>query len=219
MKVSGEATLRGPVERVYAALHDPAVLVRTIPGCERLERVGPDAYLMTVTAGVASIRETFSGDVRLTDQQAPHSFVLRAAGSGAPGTVTAEVTVTLAGRDGVTVLAYDADAVVGGMVGGVGQRVLSGVARKTAGEFFAAVDAVLTAPEPPVPAAEAPEPAPPAVPTSEPAGAPTAAYTRPAATGSAEVFGGPDFVRGAVFGAVVALVGALVGGLLAGRRR
>ena len=53
MKMSGEATLNAPVERVWAALNDPAVLVRTIPGCERLEEVGPDAYRMTVTAGVA----------------------------------------------------------------------------------------------------------------------------------------------------------------------
>ena len=44
MKVSGTATLRGPVPHVYAVLNDPAVLVRTIPGCQRLEQVGPDAY-------------------------------------------------------------------------------------------------------------------------------------------------------------------------------
>ncbi len=151
MKVSGTATLHGPVDRVYGALNDPAVLVRTIPGCERLEQVGADAYRMTVTAGVASIRGTFSGDVRLTDQRAPHSFVLRASGSGSPGTVTADVAVTLADAgDGSTLLSYDADAVVGGMVGGVGQRVLSGVARKTAGEFFAAVDSS-PAPPPHVP--------------------------------------------------------------------
>jgi len=146
-------------------LNDPAVLVRTIPGCERLEQVGADAYRMTVNAGVASIRGSFSGDIRLADQRPPHSFVLRASGSGAPGTVTADVAVTLADSGGgSTLLSYDADAVVGGMVGGVGQRVLSGVARKTAAEFFAAIDDVLTAavPEPGAPAgaleAGAPEP-------------------------------------------------------------
>src|SRR5439155_205665 len=152
-------------DRVYGALNDPAVLVRTIPGCERLEQMGVDAYRMTVTAGVASIRGSFSGDIRLCDQRPPHSFVLRASGSGAPGTVTADVAVTLADSGGgSTLLSYDADAVVGGMVGGVGQRVLSGVARKTAAEFFAAIDDVLTAavPEPGAPAgaleAGAPEP-------------------------------------------------------------
>ena len=47
------------------------------------------------------------------------------------------------GDDGTTLLSYDADAVVGGMIGGVGQRLLSSVAERTAGEFFTAVDEVL----------------------------------------------------------------------------
>src|SRR5918994_5158667 len=153
MKVSGNATLNAPVERVWAALNDPAVLVRTIPGCERLEQVERDAYRMTVTAGVASIKGSYAGDVRLTDQQQPHAFVLKASGAGGPGTVSADVKVRLAdGGDGTTVLSYDADAIVGGMIGGVGQRILTGVAKKTANEFFSAVDDVLTGRAPSVPA-------------------------------------------------------------------
>src|SRR4029450_10740506 len=74
MRIAGNATLRAPVETVYEALRDPRVLVRTIPGCERLEQVGEDAYQMTVTAGVASVRGTYAGDVRLTGQHAPHLF-------------------------------------------------------------------------------------------------------------------------------------------------
>ena len=48
MKVSGSAVLHAPRERVWAALQDPAVLVRTIPGCQQLEQVGPDTYRATV---------------------------------------------------------------------------------------------------------------------------------------------------------------------------
>ncbi|HEX7146122.1 MAG TPA: carbon monoxide dehydrogenase subunit G, partial [Actinomycetota bacterium] len=144
MRIAGNATLHAPVEAVYAALQDPRVLVRTIPGCERLEQVGDDAYQMTVTAGVASVRGTYAGDVRLTDQRAPHGFTLRASGSGTPGTVAADVSVTLASDDnGTTLLTYDADATIGGMIGGVGQRLLATVAKRTAGEFFTAVDEVL----------------------------------------------------------------------------
>ena len=144
VKVTGSATLNAPREDVWKALNDPAVLVRTIPGCQQLEEVGPDSYRMTITAGVASIKGTYQGDVSLTDQHQPGSFMLRASGAGAPGTVSADVKVSLSETDGVTRLDYDADAVVGGMIGGVGQRVLSGVAKKTAGEFFQAVEDVLT---------------------------------------------------------------------------
>lgn len=210
MKVNGSATLHAPREKVWEALNDPGVLVRTIPGCQQLEEVGPDSYRMTITAGVASIKGTYQGDVALTDQDQPGAFTLKASGAGAPGTVSADVRVTLAEVDGGTRLEYDADAVVGGMIGGVGQRVLTGVAKKTAGEFFSAVDDVLTGKAPTVPAPREET----AVPGAAPAAAP-GVFTAPAAAPTAT---GGDFVRGAVFGAAVALVGVLVGGFVARRR-
>ena len=43
--------------------------------------------------------------------------------------------------DGTTTrVSYDADAVVGGMVGGVGQRMLTCVSRRMAAEFFGNVE-------------------------------------------------------------------------------
>ena len=205
VKVTGSATLNAPRDDVWKALNDPAVLVRTIPGCQQLEEVGPDSYRMTITAGVASIKGTYQGDVSLTDQHQPGSFMLRASGAGAPGTVSADVKVSLSETDGVTRLDYDADAVVGGMIGGVGQRVLSGVAKKTAGEFFQAVDDVLTG----------------KAPTSAAGGTEAAAtpgvFTAPASTGLA--VGGSEFVKGALFGAAVALAGVLVGSFVTRRRR
>jgi len=206
MRVSGNATLHAPVEQVYAALNDPAVLVRTIPGCERLERAGEDAYKMTVTAGVASVRGTYAGDVRIADQRPPTAFMLRASGAGAPGTVSADVQVQLApGDDGTTVLSYDADAVVGGMIGGVGQRMLAGVATRTADQFFAAVDAVLTGAAPATGVLPAGEPA--------AAGQPAVFTAPPRAPGPL----GGQLAAGVALGAAAALLGVLVGGWVARR--
>ncbi|MFI7633611.1 carbon monoxide dehydrogenase subunit G [Nonomuraea sp. NPDC049400] len=140
MKVAGSAVIGVQRDRVWAALRDPAVLVRTIPGCERLEETGPDTYRMTVNAGVASIKGVYQGEVALADPLAPESFTLKARGQGAPGTVDATVLVRLSEVEGGTRVDYDADAVIGGMIGGVGQRMLGSVARRTAGEFFSAVD-------------------------------------------------------------------------------
>jgi carbon monoxide dehydrogenase subunit G len=205
MRVTGSATLHAPREKVWEALNDPAVLVRTIPGCLQLEEVGPDRYRMTITAGVASIKGTYQGDVALTDQEQPGSFTLKASGAGAPGTVSADVKVTLAEADGDTRLDYDADAIVGGVVGGVGQRVLSGVAKKTAGEFFKAVDDVLTGKAPAVPAPRDETTAGQLSPAPTPG-----VFTAPVKARSGGLIGS-DFVKGAVFGAVVALLGVLVG--------
>lgn len=211
MKVTGSATLHAPRDKVWAALNDPAVLVRTIPGCQQLEEVGPDRYRMTITAGVASIKGTYQGDVALTDPEPPGAFTLKASGAGAPGTVSADVKVTLAESDGHTRLDYDADAIVGGVVGGVGQRVLSGVAKKTAGEFFKAVDDVLTgkAPSVPTPREE------PVADQLEVPSTPGVFTAPPRAGGALE---GGDFLKGGLAGAAVALAGVLIGALVSRRR-
>ena len=236
MKVSGSATLHAPRAQVWAALNDPAVLVCTIPGCQRLEAIDTDAYRMTVTAGVASIKGVYTGEVRLTDQQPPDKFLLRAAGSGGPGTVSADVWVTLSetgsgGDDGTsTSLTYDADAIVGGMIGGVGQRMLTGVAKKTAGEFFSAVDDVLTGKTPVASPGQSGSDGVGGT-TTRLDGTATAGAVGTSGSAGPQVFEAPGaaaalarsagpaaFLQGALVGAAAALAGALVGGWLAGRR-
>lgn len=140
MKLTGQHTIDVDRQRVWDALQDPAVLARTLPGCQSLEVTGADAYAATITAGVASVKGVYQGKVSLADIQAPASYTLVASGAGAPGTVQAEAKVRLEETDGTTTIHYDADAVVGGMIGGVGQRMLESVAKRTAGEFFTAVE-------------------------------------------------------------------------------
>ena len=137
MKISGSNVIDQPVDKVWEALLDPRVLVATIPGCERLETTGEHEYAMTVTAGVAAIKGTYNGSCTLSDLQENESLVMRLSGAGAPGTVDATVSVAFSEpTPGRTQIAYDADAVVGGMVGGVVQRMLSSVSKRMAGEFF-----------------------------------------------------------------------------------
>ncbi|WP_432479434.1 SRPBCC family protein [Nocardioides sp. GXQ0305] len=198
MKFTGENTLAAPVEQVWDALLDPAVLVRTIPGCERLEATGENAYAMTVTAGVAAIKGTYAGSCELSDLVPHESLTMRLDGAGAPGTVGATVQVRFAEEGGSTVVTYDADAVVGGMVGGVGQRMLTSVSRRMAGEFFGNVGGVLSGVTAPG-AAEAREPGAVGMPQ---------VYTdaRPARVDSQR-----DFLTGIAVGAGLVLLGVLLG--------
>lgn len=214
MKVAGQAVLNAPVEQVWDALLDPAVLVRTIPGCESLETTAEHQYAMTVTAGVASIKGTYAGTCVLSDLRPHESLVMKAQGAGGPGTVSADVTVRFADRgDGTTAIDYAADAVVGGMIGGVGQRMLTSVSKRMAAEFFGGVDAVVTG--------EDTGPS-----SSEPMSAAAGGSGQPAAASRGQVFTAPpkaaastdDLLKGAVAGAVLVLVGVVVGGIF-GRRR
>ncbi len=232
MKVTGTSTLAADRATVWRALNDPAVLVRAIPGCRRLEALGGDAYAMTVAAGVGSIKGVYDGQVRLTDHDEPGSFRMHAQGAGAPGTIGAEVNVRLLDSiTGGTELSYDADAVVGGMIGGVGQRMLVGVSKKMAAEFFANVDAVLIAAGAASLPADvgAPEPSGVAslrLPPGPSTVAPTSSVRPAEAAPAGAVFVAPEaapssrtgFAAGVVVGVVAALAGAVVGGWIAGRR-
>lgn len=217
MKFTGDATLNAPVEKVWDALLDPSVLVRTIPGCERLEATGENAYAMTVTAGVAAIKGTYSGSCKLSDLQPHQSLVMKLQGAGAPGTIGADVSVGFADAgDGRTTITYDADAVVGGMVGGVGQRMLTSVSRRMAGEFFGNVDSAIAGEL--VAAAAGPDgaAAPAGAGPAGSAGAQPGVFVAPPKA-AAGIGSQDDFVKGIAVGAGLVLLGVVVGSVF-GRR-
>jgi carbon monoxide dehydrogenase subunit G len=207
MKISGESTVQAAPAQVWAALLDPAVLVRTIPGCERLEATGENAYAMTVTAGVAAIRGTYAGTCSLRDLRPHESLVLSAQGAGAPGTIGADVDVRFVDNgDGTTRISYDAEAIVGGAIGGVGQRMLGSVSRRMANEFFGNVERALTGGADAVPEQRAAAGAAPEV------GAVFTAPPRPSGPVSR------DFLAGLAVGAGLVTLGVALGAV-AGRRR
>ena len=211
MKISGENTVAAPVQQVWDALLDPSVLVSTIPGCERLEETGEHAYAMTVSAGVAAIKGTYDGTCTLSELHEPASLTMKVQGAGAPGTIGATVAVSFGDNgDGTTLLHYDADAVVGGMIGGVGQRMLSSVSKRMAGEFFGNVERAIT--QPSAPGGRAAASASERVETSE-AGAKVFTAPARAATGLDE----QSFLKGVAVGAGLVLLGVLAGRLSARR--
>ncbi|WP_299052818.1 carbon monoxide dehydrogenase subunit G [uncultured Nocardioides sp.] len=207
MKISGANDVAHPPQVVWDAILDPRVLVAAIPGCSRLESTGEHAYDMTVTAGVAAIKGTYDGSCALSEL-APHdSLTMRLTGAGAPGTVDATVAVRFEDLGGRTRIAYDADATVGGMVGGVGQRMLSSVSKRMAGEFFGNVAKAIETPPTDVVVKE----------VVEQEGAPAAAASGPVYGAPAAASSPTDFLRGVAVGAGLVALGVVLGGVF-GRR-
>jgi len=141
MKVEGTHELHASRDRVFKALIDPAVLQRCIPGCERLEKTGENAYSTTLRAGVGSIKGVFTGNVRLEDVQPPSHFRLIVDGKGQPGFLKGAGDINLDERDGVTVITYNGEVQVGGTIASVGQRMLQGAVKMMASQFFTAIEA------------------------------------------------------------------------------
>jgi carbon monoxide dehydrogenase subunit G len=136
MKLEGSHDIPAPRERVWAAFLDPEVLKQAIPGCEKLEAIGDGEYKATMKIGVAAVKGTFEGKVRLFDLKPPESYRMSVEGSGGPGFIRGETQITLSDADGGTRVSYTADVQVGGLIAGVGQRMLGGVSKMMADQFF-----------------------------------------------------------------------------------
>jgi carbon monoxide dehydrogenase subunit G len=137
VQVEGQYTIKAPIERVWQYLHDPASLQQCIPGCEKLEPQGEDAYEATMKVGVAAVKGTYQGRVVITDKEPPHRYRMLVEGSGSPGFVRGEAWIELSASDGdTTVVKVKGDGQVGGTVAGVGQRMLGGIAKMLMNQMF-----------------------------------------------------------------------------------
>lgn len=160
MEMTGEFRIPAPRQRVWEGLNDPEVLKQCIPGCQTLEKVSDTEFNGRVVASVGPVRATFGGKVTLSDLDPPQSYTISGEGSGGvAGFAKGGAKVNLAEDGAATVLTYAVQAQVGGKLAQVGSRLIDGVARKMAGDFFGCFAAAM-APEQPEPAAAAVEAAP-----------------------------------------------------------
>src|SRR5215471_682761 len=141
MKIEGVHDLNAPRARVYAAMIDPAVLGRAIPGCEKLEKTGENTYSVTLRSGVGSINGLFTGYVKLEEMRPPEHYKIMVGGKGQPGFLKGSGDLDLAESGGITRITYSGDVQVGGAIAGVGQRMIEGAAKMMASQFFNAIEA------------------------------------------------------------------------------
>ena len=123
MQLTGEYTIPAPREKAWAALNDAEILKACISGCEKLEKTSDTEFTAKVTMKV--------GD-------APNSYTISGQGQGGvAGFAKGSSKVCLEdASDGGTILRYDARAEIGGKLAAVGSRVIQGVAKKSADDFF-----------------------------------------------------------------------------------
>ena len=136
MKIEGSHEIPAPRQQVWDAFLDPDRLRQAIPGCEKLEAAGDDEYKATMKIGIAAVKGTFEGKVKIADKKAPDSYRMAVEGSGGPGFVRGDAAISLVETAGGTRVDYNADVQVGGLIAGVGQRLLGGVSKMMADQFF-----------------------------------------------------------------------------------
>jgi carbon monoxide dehydrogenase subunit G len=138
LNMDGEERIAAPIQAVWAALNDPAVLKESIPGCQSLEKTSDNELAATVVLKVGPIKATFVGAVTLSNLNPPNGYTISGEGKGGIAGFAkggADVTLVEDGPD-ATVLKYTARADVGGKIAQLGSRLIESTSKKLAGQFF-----------------------------------------------------------------------------------
>lgn len=137
MELTGERLLPASRDRVWAALNDPEVLKRCIPGCQEIAKLSDTELTAKVGLAVGPVKATFTGRVTLSEIDAPNGYKISGEGQGGvAGFGKGSAVVKLSDEGGHTKLTYAADASVGGKLAQIGSRLVEATARKLADEFF-----------------------------------------------------------------------------------
>ena len=149
MEMTGEQIIPAAQAEVWRGLNDPEVLKSCISGCESIERLSDTEYAVVTTAAIGPVKAKFRGKLRLADLDPPNSYSLSFDGQGgAAGFGKGSAKVTLAAEGAGTRLSYAVKAQVGGKLAQIGSRLIDGVAKKLADDFFAAFNEKMAGPAP-----------------------------------------------------------------------
>src|SRR6201984_1903991 len=138
MTMNGQVQLAASRDVVWAKLNDPEVLKSCIPGSEQLDKISDSEFQAIATVKVGPVKARWKGKVRLSDLDPPNSYRISGEGEGGvAGFAKGDAKVSLADRDGGTLLSYNVEAQIGGKLAQLGQRLINSAAKKTADDFFA----------------------------------------------------------------------------------
>jgi len=147
MTMAGEYQLPASQQAVWEKLNDPAVLKACIPGCQELNKTGDNGFQAVATIKIGPVKATFKGAVTLSDIDPPNGYKISGQGDGGvAGFASGGATVKLEPKDGGTLLTYAVEAQIGGKLAQLGQRLVNGVAKKLADEFFQSFAAAVNPP-------------------------------------------------------------------------
>ncbi len=137
MDLTGEYRIPAKRDAVWEALNDPEILKQCIDGCHELKKDSDVQFSAKVTAKVGPVKAKFLGKVTLSELDPPNGYIISGEGQGGvAGFAKGGAKVKLVGDGNETVLNYTANAEVGGKLASVGSRLIEGVAKKQADDFF-----------------------------------------------------------------------------------
>ena len=108
MEITGSHHFSIPRARVWQLLLDPVTLQQCLPGAEELKEVGPEEYETSMKIGVAAIRGTYQGRIKITDKDEPNAYSMAVEGKGPAGQISGTARIALSvSADGLSFTVTD----------------------------------------------------------------------------------------------------------------
>jgi uncharacterized protein len=142
MEMKGQQLIPVSPETTWQSLLDTTVLKECIPGCEEMTQLSDTEYELVMRTKIGPVSAKFKGKMTLSDVDPPHGCTMLFEGQGGvAGHAKGQANVELIPEGESTRLAYAVKAMIGGKIAQLGARLIDGVARKLAEDFFAAFNA------------------------------------------------------------------------------
>jgi carbon monoxide dehydrogenase subunit G len=143
MNIHGSRTLDARPDEVFAAIMDPNVLLRVIPGCREIEQATPTEYRGRIALRLPGVVGTYRTVVRVVEAEAPSYGVLEGEVTGTLGSLEGQATFRLAEAEGRTTVDYDGDATIGGPLARLDSRFVASLAGSLIDQGLDALDSRL----------------------------------------------------------------------------
>ena len=155
MEMNGSQVITASVARTWEALNDPETLKACIPGCEAIEPVGDNIWMVALNVRIGPVGARFKGRLALTNIVQPNAYTIDFEGQGGAAFARGSADVRLSpasedagpndmgqaeaitdGDGAATLLEYGVNAQVGGRIAQIGARLVDAAGRKLADDFF-----------------------------------------------------------------------------------
>ena len=143
MEMEGTRALAVTQQQAWDALNDPEMLKVCIPGCDKVEATGENQYAVGMAVKIGPVAARFNGKITLSEIHPPASYTIAFDGQGGAagfGKGSSQVRLSPQPDGPGCVLDYKVQAQVGGKIAQLGQRLIDGVARLMAEDFFKRFD-------------------------------------------------------------------------------
>lgn len=146
MQLAGKHIVNAAPSKVWKMLMDTETLAKVVPGISRLEKTSDNTFKSIIEIKLGPVNGSFTGNLEIENVNGEKGFTLKVLQNSKIGNANAAIKIDLLPVDDKqTEVAFDGDVKVSGMIAGMGQRVMGGVANTLAKQFFVNLEKELEA--------------------------------------------------------------------------